>query len=64
MPIFAAIYTLVEEGAERRLKKKEISATDIAPEIEDDHPKTKKHSIKDSHLFEKASELINKGKNK
>ena len=65
VPIFAAIYTLVEEGAERRLKKKEISANDIAPEVEDDYPKPKKTvNIKDNPIFEKASELINKGKNK
>lgn len=65
VPIFAAIYTLIEEGAERRLKKKEISANDIAPEVEDEYPKPKKpKTIKDTQLFEKASELINKGKNK
>lgn len=65
VPVFAAIYTLVEEGAERRLKKKEISANDIAPEVKDDYPKPKKpKNIKDSPIFEKASELINKGKNK
>ena len=65
VPVFAAIYTLVEEGAERRLKKKDISANDIAPEITEDYPKQKKlKSIKDSAFFGKASELINKGKNK
>ena len=68
VPIFAAIYTLLEEGAQRRLKKKEISANDIAPEVEDDSLKPdkprKSKSIKDSQFFEKASELINKGKNK
>ena len=65
VPIFAAIYTLIEEGAERRLQKKEISANDIAPEVEDGYPKSKKpKNLKDSHLFEKASELLNKGKNK
>ena len=65
VPIFAAIYTLVEEGAERRLKKKEISANDIAPKVEDDYPKPKKPvNIKDNPIFGKASELINKGKNK
>lgn len=65
VPIFAAIYTLVEEGAERRLKKKEISANDIAPQVENDYPKSKKKpNIKDSKIVEKASELLNKGKNK
>lgn len=64
VPIFAAIYTLVEEGAERRLKKKEISANDIAPPVEEP-PKKKAHkSLKESAIIGKASELINKGKNK
>lgn len=63
VPIFAAIYTLVQEGAERRLQKKAISADDIAPPVEGDAPKAHK-SIKDSAIFEKASKLINKGKNK
>lgn len=65
VPIFAALYTLIEEGATRRLKKKEISANDVAPIIEEDYPKTKKPiSLKDSPIVEKASELLNKGKNK
>lgn len=65
VPIFAAIYTLVEEGAERRLKKKEISANDVAPPVEDDPPKARPAvSLKDNPIIEKASELLNKGKNK
>lgn len=62
VPMFAAIYTLVEEGAERRLKKKQISADDVAPPVEDEYPKTPSKSLKDSHFIEKASELINKSK--
>jgi len=64
VPVFAAIYTLVEEGAERRLKQKEISADDIAPEPEKPEPAPKKNKLKDNPIVEKASELINKGKNK
>ena len=64
VPVFAAIYTLVEEGAERRLKNKAISADDIAPPVEDDPKKARSISLKDTHLAEKASELIHKGKNK
>ena len=65
VPFFAAIYTLIEEGAERRLKKKEISADDIAPAPEEPEkaPK-KKRKLKENPILEKASELINKGKNK
>ena len=63
VPIFAAIYTLVEEGVERRLQKKEIAANDVAPLVEEDPPKAK--GLKDLQIIEKASELINKkGKNK
>lgn len=65
VPIFAAIYTLIEEGAEKRLKKKEIAVSDIAPDVVEDYPKTKrKTNLKDNKIIEKASELINKGKNK
>ena len=64
VPIFAAIYTLVEEGAERRLKKKQISADDIAPRPEEPEPSPKKKTLKDLPIVDKASELINKGKNK
>lgn len=67
VPFFAAVYTLVEEGASRRLKKKEISADDVAPPVEDDPPKPPKgtvKSFKESPILEKASELLNKGKNK
>lgn len=63
VPIFAAIYTLVQEGTAKRLKKKEISVSDIAPDAVEDSPKTKPKS-KENPLIEKASELINKGKNK
>ncbi len=63
VPIFAAIYTLVDEGTQRRLKKKQISADEIAPRSEDDLPKAHK-SFKENPIVEKASKLINKGKNK
>ena len=65
VPFFAAIYTLIEEGAVQRLRKKQISADDIVPEPEEP-PKAPKKSlkIKDNPILEKASELINKGKNK
>ncbi len=64
VPVFAAIYTLVKEGAEIRLRKKEISADDIAPAYEEDDPKPKKKGRKDISLKGKMSELLNKGKNK
>ena len=64
VPVFAAVYTLVEEGALRRLKKKDISADDVAPAYKEDDPKPKSKSLKDNPLFGKASELLNKGKNK
>jgi len=63
VPIFAAIYTLVEEGVARRLKKKHISADDIAPPVDSEDQEGRK-SGKDHSLLEKASQLINKGKNK
>ncbi len=62
VPMFAAIYTLIQEGTERRLKKKELSANEIAPPVEEESPKAPQKSFLDSHLFEKASELINKSK--
>lgn len=64
VPVFAAIYTLVEEAAERRLQKKEISASDIAPDYHEDNPKPKPKKLKDNPIIGKASELLNKGKNK
>lgn len=68
VPVFAAIYTLVQEGAVLRLKKKEISANDVAPEVKEEYPKTttKTHSkgLKESPIIEKASELINNKKSK
>ena len=65
VPIFAAIYTLVQEAAERRLKIKEISANDIAPDAVKDHPKTdEKPKSKDHSLIEKASELLKNKKSK
>ena len=63
VPIFAAIYTLIEEGAMNRLKKKAISADDVAPPVEEDSAKARM-SIKDNPIVEKASELLNKSKNK
>ena len=64
VPVFAAIYTLVEEGAYNRLKKKAISVDDVAPPLDEKTPKAHKKSIKENPIVEKASELINKGKNK
>lgn len=65
VPVFAAIYTLVEEGAYNRLKKKAISVDDVAPPVDEEPPKkAQKKSIKENPIVEKASELINKGKNK
>lgn len=61
VPIFAAIYTLVEEGAERRLKKKALSANDVAPEAAEDSPEKKSN---ESSLLEKASELFKNKKSK
>ena len=40
-----------------------ISADEIAPRSEEDLPKTRK-SFKENPIVEKASKLINKGKNK
>lgn len=62
VPIFAAIYTLIDEGVLRRLKKKQIAADDVAPPVGDDPPKPPHKGIKDNPIVEKASELINKGK--
>lgn len=62
VPVFAAIYTLVDAGVMRRLKKKQISADDVAPPVEEDPPKPPRKGLKDNPLVEKASELINKGK--
>lgn len=64
VPIFAAIYTLVEEGAQIRLKKKAISVDDVAPPTEDSPKEKARKSIKENPIVEKASELLNKGKNK
>lgn len=64
VPVFAAIYTLVEEGAERRLQKKEISANDVAPPAEDPVPKAQPMSLKDNPIIGKASELLNNRKSK
>lgn len=65
VPIFAAIYTLVEEGAQRRLKKKQLSANDVAPEVVEDYPEdTQKPKSKEPSLLEKASELFNNKKGK
>lgn len=64
VPIFAAIYTLVEEGAQIRLKKKAISVDDVAPPTEDAPKEKARKSIKENPIVEKASELLNKGKNK
>lgn len=64
VPIFAAIYTLVEEGAERRIKKKQIAVNEVAPEPVEDvsDPPSKGH--KEHSILEKAHDLLNKGKNK
>ena len=64
VPIFAAIYTLVEEGAMRRLQKKAISANDVAPPVVDPVPKAQSKSLKENPIIEKASELINNRKSK
>ena len=64
VPIFAAIYALVEEGAKLRLKKKAISVDDVSPPVEDSPKPHTRKSIKENPIVEKASELINKGKNK
>ena len=65
VPIFAAIYTLIEEGAMIRLKKKAISVDDVTPPPEDDAPKERtRKSIRENPIVEKASELLNKRKNK
>jgi predicted PurR-regulated permease PerM len=64
VPIFAAVYTLVEEGAQIRLKKKAISVDDVAPPTEDAPKEKTRKSIKENPIVEKASELLNKGKNK
>ena len=65
VPIFAAIYTLVQEGAERRLRRKELSANDVAPVAAEENPKDKpKPKSKDSSLLGKASELFNNKKGK
>ena len=65
VPIFAAIYTLVEEGAQRRLKKKQLSANDVAPEVVEDYPEdTQKAKSKEPSLLDKASELFNNKKGK
>lgn len=64
VPVFAAVYTLVEESASRRLEKKQLSANDIAPALKEDIPKHKSKNLKDNPIIGKASELLNKGKNK
>ena len=65
VPIFAAIYTLVQEGAERRLRKKELSANDVSPPVVEDDPEDKQKSkSRDSTLLGKASELFNNKKGK
>ena len=64
VPVFAAVYTLIEEGVERRLKKKAIAADDVAPKIVEDVPKQKPKNLKENPIIEKAAGLLNKGKNK
>ena len=63
VPIFAAIYTLIDEVVERRLKKKEIAADDIAPPIDDDIPKKQKNA-NDKSIMEKAAKLFHNKKSK
>ena len=64
VPVFAAIYALIEEGAARRLKNKEITAEDVAPIEEEESSSASQKSMKDSLFFGKASKLINKNKDK
>ena len=64
VPVFAAIYTLIEEGAQIRLKKKAISVDDVSPPPEDAPAERARKSIRENPIVEKASELLNKGKNK
>ena len=63
VPIFAAIYTLVDETVQRRLKKKEIAAEEIAPAVDDVVPKEKKDK-KDNSIMEKAAKLFHNKKSK
>lgn len=63
VPIFAAIYTLVDEGVERRLRKKEIAANDVAPAVEEDVPKSQPKNLMDP-IIGKAAELFNNKKSK
>lgn len=63
VPIFAAIYTLVDEGVERRLRKKEIAANDVAPAVEEDVPKSQPKNLMDPTIG-KAAELLNNKKSK
>jgi len=63
VPIFAAIYTLIDEVVERRLKKKEIAADDIAPPIDNDIPKKQKNA-NDKSIMEKAAKLFHNKKSK
>ncbi|MBQ9679935.1 MAG: AI-2E family transporter [Ruminococcus sp.] len=63
VPIFAAIYTLVDEGVTRRLRKKEIAANDVAPAVEEDVPKSQSKNLMDP-IIGKAAELLNNKKSK
>lgn len=63
VPIFAAIYTLIDETVQRRLKKKEIAAEEIAPAVDDVVPKEKKDK-KDNSIMEKAAKLFHNKKSK
>ena len=60
----AQLNTLIEEGAMIRLKKKAISVDDVAPPPEDAPTERTRKSIRENPIVEKASELLNKGKNK
>ena len=74
VPVFAAIYTLVQEGADRRLKQKNITVTAEGPDAEadalqedapqEDASQEGEKPQKEHHFVEKLHDLLNKGKNK